>query len=125
MAIPYEKKLPPVLNNGLGKFFEVISGKWKAFLLFYINKGVKRPGQLQRMIPDADRRVLSQQLNELLTDGLLTRKIVKQKPLHVEYELTAMGESILPVLCTINNWGDFYKEENERRSHAEQQDEKA
>lgn len=119
MAIAYEKKLPPVLNNGLGKFFEVISGKWKAFLLFYIDTGVKRSGQLQRMIPEADRRVLAQQLNELLTDGLLTRKIVKQKPLHTEYELTAMGESILPVLCIINNWGDIYKSGNERRNHVE------
>lgn len=116
MAIPYEKKLPVVLNNGLGKFFEIISGKWKAFLLFYIDTGVKRPGQLQRIIPEADRRVLNQQLNELITDGLITKNLVKQKPLHVEYDLTAIGKSILPVLCTINNWGDFYKKEHEKNS---------
>ncbi|WP_449399048.1 winged helix-turn-helix transcriptional regulator [Chryseobacterium wanjuense] len=47
------------------------------------------------------------------------KKIVKQKPLHIEYELTAMGESILPVLCIINNWGDIYIGGNERRSHVE------
>lgn len=116
MAITYEKKLPTVLNNGLGKFFEVISGKWKAFLLFHIHTGVKRPGQLQRIIPEADRRVLDQQLNELITDGLLHKIIVEQKPLHVEYELTTLGESILPILCKMNDWGDFYKKEVERRN---------
>ena len=108
MATNYKKKILPPINNGLWHFFEVISGKWKALLLFHIEAGTTRPGRLQKIIPDADRRVLDQQLNELIADGLILKKIIKKKPLHVEYALTAIGESILPVLCEINNWGEFY-----------------
>lgn len=115
MASNYEKKLPPVMENGLSRFFEVISGKWKALLLFHIETGATRPGQLQKVILDADRRVLDQQLNELIADGLISKKIVEQKPLHVEYDLTDIGRSILPVLCKINDWGEFYNIENERK----------
>lgn len=115
----YQKKLPMVLSNGLGVFFEIISGKWKASLLFYIYSGAHRPGQLQKMIPDADRRVLDQQLNELIAHGLLSKTIVKAKPLHVEYQLTSLGNSILPVLCLMNDWGDNYLKQNEKTNNHE------
>lgn len=114
MAAVYEKKLPLVLNNGLGKFFEIMSGKWKAYLLFYIEQGVNRPGQLQRVIPGADRKVLDQQLNELVADGLLAKITVAKKPLHVAYQFTPLGESILPILCRMNDWGECLRIEKER-----------
>ncbi|MEJ5055801.1 winged helix-turn-helix transcriptional regulator [Sphingobacterium sp. MYb382] len=108
--VAYEKKLPTVLNNGLGLFFEVMSGKWKAMILFYIELGNTRPSELQRKIPDADRRVLDQQLMELVNHGLLNKIDFKTKPPKVVYELTELGKTILPILCHINDWGDEYND---------------
>lgn len=101
----YQKKLPDVMENGLGAFFDVVSGKWKALLLFHLDSGVKRPGELQRKIPDADRRVLDNQLTELLNHKMITKKTYDTKPPKVEYELTELGKTILPILCKMDEWG--------------------
>ena len=102
----YQKKLPTVLNNGLGVFMEVLNGKWKVILLFHIQCGSKRPGELQRKIPDADRRVLDIQLGELVKHGLISKSVYSELPPKVEYELTPLGETILPIICKMNEWGE-------------------
>jgi DNA-binding HxlR family transcriptional regulator len=112
MAV-YQKKLPTVLNNGLGLFFEVMSGKWKAFILFYIQSGSKRPGELQRKIPEADRRVLDNQLTELVNHGLISKTVYDTKPPKVEYELTDLGKSLLPLICDMHQWGEDHMQEVE------------
>lgn len=112
MAV-YHKKLPTVLNNGLGLFFEIMSGKWKPLILFHIDAGNTRPSELQRKIPDADRRVLDNQLTELVSHGLLNKTNYETKPPKVEYELTELGKSVLPILCHINDWGEEYTNELE------------
>lgn len=109
----YQKKLPTVLNNGLGLFFEVMSGKWKAFILFYIQSGYRRPGELQRKIPEADRRVLDNQLMELVSHGLLSKTSYDTKPPKVEYDITDLGESLLPLICDMHQWGENHMQEIE------------
>jgi DNA-binding HxlR family transcriptional regulator len=61
----YERKIQPTLNCGLDMVGEVLYGKWKPRLLWFINQGFQRPSELARKIPDASRRVLHMQLNEL------------------------------------------------------------
>lgn len=60
----YERKIPLSLNCGLDLIGEVLYGKWKIRLLWFIHEGHTRPGELQRKIPDASRRVLNMQLKE-------------------------------------------------------------
>lgn len=102
----YERKILPNLNCGLDLIGEVLYGKWKIRLLWFINEGHRRPSELQRKIPDASRRVLNIQLKELEEHGLVTRKIYPVVPPKVEYSLTEFGETLIPVLSILGNWGD-------------------
>lgn len=106
----YEKKIPKDLSCGLNIAIEVIGGKWKANLLANISKGMKRPSELHKSIPQASARVLNQQLSELEFHGIVTKKIYNVLPPKVEYSLTAGGESILEVLYAMKSWGEGYKE---------------
>lgn len=102
----YEKKIPLRLDCGLHLFKELLNGKWKLMLIYYISSGLKRPGELQRKICTADRRVLTNQLNELVKHGFVDKAIFDTKVLKVEYKLTALGESLLPIISTLEAWGE-------------------
>jgi DNA-binding HxlR family transcriptional regulator len=106
----YERKTLPNLNCGLDLIGEVLYGKWKMRLLWFINEGHKRPSELQRKIPDASRRVLTIQLKELEEHELVTKIIYPVVPPKVEYSLTDFGKTLLPVISAIGNWGDEHEE---------------
>jgi len=109
----YEKKLPVNLDCGLHLFLQVVQGKWKISLLWAVYSGIKRPGELQRKIPKASRRVLDAQLNELIAHGLLIKKVYDELPLKVEYELTELGQSLMPIIGITAQWGEDHREELE------------
>lgn len=102
----YERKIIPSLNCGLDLIGEVLYGKWKVRLLWFIHEGHRRPSELQRKIPDATRRVLNIQLKELEGHELITKKIYPVMPPKVEYSLTDFGKSLIPVLSALGQWGD-------------------
>jgi len=105
----YERKVLPNLNCGLDLIGEVLYGKWKIRLLWFINQGHQRPSELQRKIPDATRRVLNIQLKELEDHDLITKKIYPVVPPKVEYSLTEFGQTLMPVIATLGNWGDTHE----------------
>lgn len=100
----------PNLNCGLDLIGEVLYGKWKIRLLWFIDQGHQRPSQLQRKIPDASRRVLNIQLKELEEHELVVRKIYPVVPPKVEYSLTDFGKTLIPVIAAIGNWGDKHEQ---------------
>jgi Predicted transcriptional regulators len=106
----YERKIPLSLNCGLDLIGEVLYGKWKIRLLWFINEGHKRPSELQRKIPGASRRVLNIQLKELEEHGLITKTIFPVVPPKVEYRLTEFGETLIPVISVLGQWGDEHQE---------------
>ena len=106
----YERKTSPNLNCGLDLIGEVLYGKWKIRLLWFIDQGHKRPSELQRKIPDATRRVLNMQLKELEDHELITRKIYPVVPPKVEYSLTEFGKTVIPVIAALGQWGDEHKD---------------
>lgn len=106
----YERKIPLTLNCGLDLIGEVLYGKWKIRLLWFIYEGNKRPSELQRKIPDASRRVLTIQLKELEDHELITKVIYPVVPPKVEYSLTEFGKTLIPVIAAIGNWGDEHEE---------------
>lgn len=123
----YERKILPNLNCGLDLIGEVLYGKWKIRLLWFINEGNKRPSELQRKIPDATRRVLNIQLKELEEHELVTRKIYPVVPPKVEYSLTEFGKTLIPVISALGKWGDENEEHlraviSERLKQGSQQD---
>lgn len=106
----YERKIPVRLDCGLELIGEVLYGKWKILLLWNIDQGSKRPSELQRKIPDASRRVLNIQLQELEAHGIIEKTIYPVAPPKVEYSFTEFGKSLLPVIKIMGQWGDVNKE---------------
>ncbi|WP_293304927.1 winged helix-turn-helix transcriptional regulator [Pedobacter sp. UBA5917] len=106
----YVKKTVPYLNCGLDLVGEVLYGKWKIRILWFIYQGNLRPSELQRKIPDVTRRVLNVQLKELEDHELITKKIYPVMPPKVEYTLTDFGRTLIPLIGSIGLWGDEHQE---------------
>jgi DNA-binding HxlR family transcriptional regulator len=106
----YARKTTPNLNCGLDLIGEVLYGKWKIRLLWFIHQGHKRPSELQRKIPDAARRVLNIQLKELEAHDLITRTVYPVVPPKVEYSLTEFGKTLIPVISALGQWGDKHED---------------
>lgn len=102
----YERKIAMNLNCGLDLIGEVLYGKWKIRLLWFINEGYQRPSELQRKITEASRRILNVQLNELEAHELVTKIIFPVLPPKVEYSLTEFGKTLIPVIAALGKWGD-------------------
>ncbi|MCG7502924.1 winged helix-turn-helix transcriptional regulator [Tenacibaculum sp. Mcav3-52] len=86
----------------------VIGGKWKTVILFHLIKGTLRYSELRKEIPMVTERTLSLQLKALEEDGVIKRKVYTSKPpLKVEYSLTDLGKSLIPIIQSIADWGDF------------------
>lgn len=102
----YEKKIPENLDCGVSVAIKVLGGKWKACIIESINRGVQRPSELHREITTAAPRVINMQLNELEALGIIDKKVYPGLPLKVEYFLTPLGQSILPVIEAMDKWGN-------------------
>lgn len=100
----------PNLLCGLDLIGEVLYGKWKIRLLWFIHQGFQRPSELHRKIPDASRRVLNVQLKELESHELVAKVIYPVLPPKVEYSLTEFGQSLIPIIGAIGQWGDQHEE---------------
>ena len=87
----------------------VIGGKWKILVLWYISFfKVQRFGELMRRLDGITQSTLTKQLRELEEDGFIHREIYKEIPPKVEYTLTELGESFIPVLQTMMAWSEKY-----------------
>ena len=83
-----------------------IGGKWKPIILFLITKGANRFGVMQRGIEGISKQMLTKQLRELESDGILERKIYAEIPPRVEYFMTDLGRSLLPIIGSMREWGE-------------------
>lgn len=84
----------------------IIGGKWKPIILNVIGERSIRFGKLNQLIPAISNKVLANELKELELFGLVKRKEYKELPLRVEYELSAAGLSLMPILHALANWGN-------------------
>ena len=82
-----------------------IGGKWKPIILGRLVNGPVRFGKLAAQIPDISRKILTEQLKELEDDGLILRHSYPEKPPRVEYELSDIGKTVLPILMAMTEWG--------------------
>lgn len=86
-------------------FLQVIKGKCKTTLIVLIKKGRNRFSEMNKTLPTISERMIAKQLNELETDGIITRKVFAEVPLRVEYYLTEYGESLYPIVNEMRKWG--------------------
>ena len=119
----YTRKMDEELECGVRVSFKIFGGKWKLCIIDAINRGIVRPADIQKSIPDATPRVLEMQLAELLAYGIVCRRVLSGYPKKTEYELAPLGKTILPLLTQIDQWGTanaaFVKSKQLELEHAE------
>ena len=93
------------INCPVTASIELIGGKWKTIILYSLLNGTRRFGEIAVRIPDISRKVLTEQLKELESDGLILREQYKEIPPRVEYSLTELGKSLSPVFRELEIWG--------------------
>ena len=94
---------------------EVIRGKWKAAIILALTSTGLRYGALLRRIPEASRKVLTQQLRELQAEKIVSRIVDGKKSERVEYSLTPYGRTLIPVLDVMAGWGKIHVKNGRRR----------
>lgn len=87
----------------------LIGDKWKVLILRDLMPGTKRFGELKKSIGGVSQKVLTAQLREMETDGLVRRTVYPEVPPRVEYTLTALGRSLKPILDAMWDWGEAYQ----------------
>jgi DNA-binding HxlR family transcriptional regulator len=112
----YTKKKPEDLDCGIEVAMKIFGGKWKPCIIDSINKGKKRPSEIHRAIPSATPRVINIQLRELENYKIVSKTIYPGLPPKVEYNLTAMGRSILPIIAALDEWGQRNSKEIKKLS---------
>lgn len=93
------------INCPVSATLSLIGGKYKALLLWHLTDGTRRFNELQKLIPEATAKMLTQQLRELESDGLIFRTVYPVVPPKVEYSLTERGKSLFPILEAMYKWG--------------------
>lgn len=92
---------------------DLIGGKWKTVILYYLKEESKRFNQLKRDMPDITEMTLSLQLKQLEKNGFISRTVFGDKPpVKVVYELTAFGQTFIPVLDALSAWAHSFSEQN-------------
>ena len=96
----------------------MIGNKWKVLILRELLQGTRRFSELKRALKGVTQKMLTQQLRDMETTGLLSRKIYPVVPPRVEYSLTPLGFSLKPILDAMDAWGTNYKNELRRQPPA-------
>jgi DNA-binding HxlR family transcriptional regulator len=90
---------------------DIIGGKWKQLILYYLLQGTKRFNELRRLLPNVTQQMLTTQLRELERDGIVHREVYAEVPPKVEYSLTERGRSLEQILLAMLAWGEEYLSE--------------
>lgn len=89
----------------------VISGRWKALIIYVLLDGPKRTCELENQIAGMSQKVLIEQLRVLEEHGIIDRQTFPQEPQRVDYALTPLGMSLKPLLSLLYEWGQHHAEE--------------
>ncbi len=100
------------INCPVDATLRLIGGKYKSLILWHLIEGKLRYGQLQKLIPQATPKMLTEQLRELENDELIKRVVYPVVPPKVEYSLTETGFSLRPILEAMYHWGAGYMKNN-------------
>lgn len=95
----------------------VVGGKWKPIIILSLRKSSKRFGQIDYLIPQISRKVLTSHLAEMVDDKLLTRQSYAETPPRVEYTLTDKARELVPIFKAMRDWGSYLVEEEQLKSN--------
>src|SRR5215472_11949170 len=94
---------------------DVIGGRWKPLILFYLLDQPKRFSALRKDIPGVTAQMLTLQLRQLEADGIVARSIHAEVPTRVEYELTVYGQTLSTLLRNMRKWGEQHLTRRNKR----------
>jgi len=100
-----EKKFRSAVELSLN----ILGGKWKILIIWQLKDSAKRYGELKKSLPGVTHKMLTQQLRELEQDEIISRKVYSEIPPKVEYNLTLLGKTIIPVIDLLSDWGEEYQ----------------
>ena len=100
----------PVSGCPLTAALAAIGGKWKLIIVYWLAESPKHFAGLRQAMPGISQKVLTQQLRELVSDGIVHRKPTGPIPAPVEYSLTEYGKSALPLVESVRRWGRAHME---------------
>lgn len=89
----------------------IIGGKWKPAILYLIDMGIDRFGEMHRRLPGISKRMLTNHLREMEVDGILHRQVFTEVPPKVVYSLTELGQTLEPIFVAMEEWGTKYGKE--------------
>lgn len=95
-------------NCPVAATLDLIGGKYKALILWHLADGKLRFSELRKVIKNATPKMLTQQLRELEAQELIHREVFPVIPPRVEYSLTDLGRSLMPILVAMRDWGSGY-----------------
>lgn len=95
----------PMTNCPMTAALNAIGGKWSLICLYYLDSGTRRFNELRRLIPEVSHKVLTETLRGLEEEKLIVRAVHSLAPSHVEYEISAHGETVRPLMHAIRAWG--------------------
>lgn len=103
-------------NCPVAATLELIGGKYKALILWHLSEGKLRFSELRKCLQGATPKMLTQQLRELESQNLIHREVFPVIPPKVEYSLTELGKSLMPILVAMRDWGAGYMKSNNLES---------
>ncbi len=104
------KQINDPKNRALQKTLDIISGKWRLYIIYQLDIEARRYGELRRMIPEISEKVLVQELKALVALGVVEKKAYNEVPPRVEYCLTGKGLFVLPSLLKLTQIGETFLE---------------
>ena len=104
----------PVEGCPLTAALAAIGGKWKLIIVYFLAESPKHFAALRKAMPGISQKVLTQQLRELVSDGIVNREAKGAVPAPVEYSLTEYGRSVLPLVEEVRLWGRGHLEREAR-----------
>jgi DNA-binding HxlR family transcriptional regulator len=106
-AMPAEMKESFLAIGGcpVSATIQIIGGKWKVVILYLISYKISRFSEIHRLIEGISKKTLTEQLRELESDGIISRKVYAQVPPRVEYTMTEKGLSLRSIIFAMRDWG--------------------
>lgn len=110
---------PRTYSCGLDAAIDVIGGRWKALILWALDDGALRTGELRRKVAGISEKMLIQVLREMEADRIVHREVFHEVPPRVEYSLTSLGRQLNTALLPLGDWGEDNMQEIARRRGVE------
>ena len=87
---------------------KVISGRWKLLILYELYFRSNRFAELRRALSGISEKILSHELKQLESEGIILRTLVQERPIKVSYAVTSLGEQLKPIISAMHDWGSIY-----------------